>query len=1012
MNMEMIRKSPLRILIMMVAVIFIASNVYAIDAVDFSVTRSIIPEHGKVVTGQEFTVKYLIQPKNIPAGTVRQKEIVLVIDTSGSMNTTDSGATMTRMEAARQAATSFVQQFDEYDNVKIGIVEYNYRAEEVIDLTLASNSSLITEISGLNHGGWTNMGDGIRKGYYMLEDGGSTSNTDKYLIFMTDGYANTASYKSGNMVYSSRSNGYDYSWYNGVQYAKNWTELLDPNNRALHPSGFSDSTMKIKPYFIAFSNSASSLYDIAHDTKGTSDTSDDVKRVAELEFQPVGTASALVQYYNDIAEEIQKAIDVNVHIQDSFVGSIDFVGVDPTGFSSSIPTSSIVVSSITGGTQVKSPTDGWPITYTYVESTNEYVATPIEIAFKIKATDAGRFTLGQSGSSIIQFTNPNSPPTTKPIPETSFESFTVNPPTINMTQEGDSADRTFTLSYEGLDNILFDGNDETVKDYITFNDTWSDGIFGPSSNNWTISAVIEPKVLDGTYTSEHGVENVFLSKSDAGDNDLFELGIVSTGPDAGKLQIYLNTVGKAETITVGDGELIPGVQHDVAVAFDNGVLTAYIDGYKHVVNDFSGRSMSTLSGTEFMIGSSDNDHVFYNGKINEIAVYSDTYSAQDIYDGTTDSEKLEAHWTAKGSTISQLVDSTTHGRHSNSIYGTNIQGDPLGTGENDINATVSLQYKIGDTGSWEDYSLTDVIPALSTPGEVTIYARSILTGSGFTVTSVEAEKTAKLADNDYVRRITLAPNPSDIEVDESYTMTYTLEGDTMGLYDKSASTIYLNDIDVEFTYPSSTTVRTLPAGFTDNGSVISGRISGATMQRQSSIPVDGKYQYKFVSETVDIVYEPVSTSDINFSADSAKSAYTDFYGKNVTLVDGDSKNINVRPNAPTVEVVDGDGYLDQVEAVNVEIKGTADPNTMVYITVTDGTTTRDGSVVTPIDYSYLTTTTDGSGHYTFRANFSEFAVGVPIDITAMVEDGDTPSDKSYGYDTSEKLIHRIDVDIK
>lgn len=79
------------------------------------------------VVGQEFTVTYEIVPKPFQHNISQPKEIVLVLDGSGSMGEKINGG-KTRLEELKSAAKAFIEKMKSVENLKIGIVVYSSSA--------------------------------------------------------------------------------------------------------------------------------------------------------------------------------------------------------------------------------------------------------------------------------------------------------------------------------------------------------------------------------------------------------------------------------------------------------------------------------------------------------------------------------------------------------------------------------------------------------------------------------------------------------------------------------------------------------------------------------------------------------------------------------------------------------------------------------------------------------------------------------------------------------------------
>lgn len=157
--------------------------------------------------GDEVSVKYTVTPKPISVSDINvknSKEIVLVIDTSGSMDK-ELGkkfqwddrrgyweASIKKIQALKDAAKNFVDKFENDRNVKIGIVTYDTSAKRYMDLTEMNNSYTIKQyIENIRVDGATNVGDGIRVALGMFSD---SKDISKYMVLMTDGMPTALSY--------------------------------------------------------------------------------------------------------------------------------------------------------------------------------------------------------------------------------------------------------------------------------------------------------------------------------------------------------------------------------------------------------------------------------------------------------------------------------------------------------------------------------------------------------------------------------------------------------------------------------------------------------------------------------------------------------------------------------------------------------------------------------------------------------------------------------------------------
>lgn len=184
------------------------------------------------IIGEDIVVRGNIIPQSFETE-VLAKEIVLVLDTSGSMDTyiypnircsekeqrcikhnKEKNHKMTKLDQLKDAVTSFIETMKNVPNLKIGIVEYSTLAtinpnelnkpnlkKEIsyifgshsvmnyktlgVDLLDVKDSKLNDIIATINPLGGTNTGEGLRKAIQILNSG--KSNANKTIVLMTDG---------------------------------------------------------------------------------------------------------------------------------------------------------------------------------------------------------------------------------------------------------------------------------------------------------------------------------------------------------------------------------------------------------------------------------------------------------------------------------------------------------------------------------------------------------------------------------------------------------------------------------------------------------------------------------------------------------------------------------------------------------------------------------------------------------------------------------------------------------
>ena len=115
--------------------------------------------------------------------------VMLVIDTSGSMQATDVAPS--RLDAARSAAHTLVDHLPA--NAEVGLVSFNSTATLVSPLT-ADRFAVGTALASLRPGGGTAIGDGLNAALAELERSRAanpvTTRTPAMIVMLTDGASN------------------------------------------------------------------------------------------------------------------------------------------------------------------------------------------------------------------------------------------------------------------------------------------------------------------------------------------------------------------------------------------------------------------------------------------------------------------------------------------------------------------------------------------------------------------------------------------------------------------------------------------------------------------------------------------------------------------------------------------------------------------------------------------------------------------------------------------------------
>lgn len=207
---------------------------------------SYIPTDPKV--GEDITIHGTItpQPFKIP---VQAKEIILVLDTSGSMadpKTRDINDS--KIEKLKIAAENFVDKMKDEANLEIGIVTFSDQSIIQKELIPASrNKDLKDIIRKLTANGGTNTGEGLRRAAYLLSSR-SNGAANKTIVFMSDG---EPTFYNGKNVWKSwvkQTNGNSHYEYRDDGYYIDITKSYIDTNVSIGGSGSDDYQGKCLEY--------------------------------------------------------------------------------------------------------------------------------------------------------------------------------------------------------------------------------------------------------------------------------------------------------------------------------------------------------------------------------------------------------------------------------------------------------------------------------------------------------------------------------------------------------------------------------------------------------------------------------------------------------------------------------------------------------------------------------------------------------------------------------------------
>jgi len=289
-----------------------------------------------------------------------------------------------RMDIVREAATNFVDKFQSYSNVNIGLIDYSNIATAKNTLTGQSAFNTVkSNISGIDPGGATNIGDGLRKAYWQLKDG-SNINKKKFIVLLTDGEPNMRSYYTNNnnnnqkisvsdnrdSNYQTDGDGNSDSGDIGLNYAKFIAGIVgaDKTNNALN----------INPFMIAFSTSAT--------TNNLAQISSIASNGQLGYYKEAVSAEDINEVYEKIAQTILSDLSIyGLQLEETLPSGIEVVGV-----SNGLKVDSFNNKRVIG--------DIGNINYTLDTVKHVFKASPINFWVKLKGTAAGDYVLGKNAT--------------------------------------------------------------------------------------------------------------------------------------------------------------------------------------------------------------------------------------------------------------------------------------------------------------------------------------------------------------------------------------------------------------------------------------------------------------------------------------------------------------------------------------------------------------------------------------------------------------------------------------
>ncbi len=343
----------------------------------FSATGNSIVLDNNSNVNNRVNLTYRIIPKSIPASSVPDitppKQVVLVLDTSGSMKRNVAGYNKgnsdptARINIAKNAAKQFVTNVSSNKKIEIAIATYDFYAQTEIGLTNVSDSSGVTTVHNAINGisasdGYTNIGDGIREAYHLLKN---NVQADKFLVFLTDGEPNYYSYPTGNSgayYLNDGTYGSAYSVAYNKSRSKTYGRTMADKIKSNEITGFQ------KPYYVAFSNGGSDLQYIANEIS---------------DFRNAATAEDLNAIYTEISQLVSA---------DVVVRTLSMTDVIPQGLTVIDKPSNVTVVN-----NVLSATLG---NIVYRRSGDNFIADPIEITITVESSTPGTFNFDNANAQI------------------------------------------------------------------------------------------------------------------------------------------------------------------------------------------------------------------------------------------------------------------------------------------------------------------------------------------------------------------------------------------------------------------------------------------------------------------------------------------------------------------------------------------------------------------------------------------------------------------------------------
>ncbi|NLP59069.1 Calx-beta domain-containing protein, partial [Lutibacter sp. B1] len=501
----------------------------------------------KTIIGGEICNQFDVELSITGNASQKPIEVILVIDTSGSMGNSISGDSNTPLYYAKQAAKDFINNiFSSSNNPtgknKVGIISYNTTANAHTGLQSSGNKTgLINIINGLNAEGWTNISEGIDFAANELNSNGiHNCSTIRSIIVLTDGIANRASssYNCG----SCTSNPTTHTCCTNAA-------MTSGENSQNYNTGGIDYPTNVYSIALLGAITNSSVKQIARET---------MQGVQNSGYNETNSAANLTSIYNQIFGQLSwaaKDISVTDIIDDGF---------------NLIPTT---IQASDGSYILNNKTITWNIDYVYSEEVT------LKYTVEVNSEACGKTA---SSTTTLNYENSNCSPASE-----NFEnpSFCVPCPTIVQNIEQDSCSNIINYSGTVTDN-------DSCIEVSTYTYLWEFYIDNIKNESLTTTD-LQGTVTLPTIMSNQKVEGVFTTtvNSNSGCFSFVKRTEITAYPEP-KLEItnpaavcYPNTVDiTSSLITTGS---------------DSGTFTYYTDS--NLQNVLANPNVVDTSGTYYIL---------------------------------------------------------------------------------------------------------------------------------------------------------------------------------------------------------------------------------------------------------------------------------------------------------------------------------------------------------------------------------------------------------------------------